>query len=144
MPLRFLEASHIVQHHTQTVELSTQVLPTNKFPGPKGHIWGRNFQHVGRQWFTRRDSNHSPDFLCEVVCRDLDRFLSPDLMGHFRQQNSTSASNLLLVATRAKSFKFVQQLLHEGRTPGEMVPIEPIRLTEQTPRIPQQYQPRKL
>ncbi|KAJ5214724.1 hypothetical protein N7449_001893 [Penicillium cf. viridicatum] len=100
VPLRFLEASHIVQHHTQTVELSTQVLPANEFPGPKGHIWGRNLLH-----------------------------------------NLALGSNLLLVATRAKSFKFVQQLLHEGWAPREMVPMEPIRSlnrtnTENSPTIP--------
>lgn len=128
VPSRFLEdASHIVQHHTQRVESSTQVLPENEFPEPKGHIWGRNLQRDGRGWFVPMDSNRSPDFLCEVVYRGLHQFLSPELMGYLRQQNSTSGPNLLLVATEAKSFKFVQQLLHEGRTPGEMVPIEPIR-----------------
>ncbi|KAJ5704545.1 hypothetical protein N7536_000234 [Penicillium majusculum] len=133
VPSGFLEeASHIVQHHTQTAESSTHLRPANEFPEPKGHIWGRNLHRVGRQWFTSRDSNHSPDFLCEVVYRGLRQFLSPELMGYLRQQNSTSGPNLLLVATQVKSFKFVQQLLHEGRTPGEMVPMEPIHTITDT------------
>jgi hypothetical protein len=129
VPSRFLEeASHIVQHHTQTVEPRTQVLPRNEVPEPKGHIWGENLQRIGCEWRTLRESNHSPDFLCEVVYRGLHQFLSPDLMNRLKQQNSTSGPNLLLTAaTGSKSWEFVQDLLHEGRTPREMVPMEPIR-----------------
>lgn len=132
VPSRFLEeASHIVQHHTQTVESSTQVLPANEFPEPKGHIWGCNLQRGSRHW-VQRYSNYSPDFLCEVVYCGLHQFLSLELMGYLRQQNSTSGPNLLLVAIQVQSFKFVQQLLHEGRTPGEMVPLEPIQNFDMT------------
>ncbi|CAI7632139.1 unnamed protein product [Penicillium glandicola] len=129
VPSRFFEeASHIVQHHTQTVESITQVLPRNEIPEPQGHIWGENLQRIGCEWRSLRESNHSPDFLCEVVYRGLHQFLSPDLMKRLKQQNSTSGPNLLLTAaTRSKSLEFVQDLLHEGRTPREMVPMEPIR-----------------
>jgi hypothetical protein len=129
VPSRFFEeASHIVQHHTQTVESRTQVLPRSEIPEPKGHIWGENLQRIGCVWRSRRESNHSPDFLCEVVYRGLHQFLSPDLMSRLKQQNSTSGPNLLLTAaTGCKSLEFVQDLLHEGRTPQEMVPMEPIR-----------------
>ncbi|OOQ91415.1 hypothetical protein PEBR_00570 [Penicillium brasilianum] len=124
----FEEASHIVQRHTQTVGSTIQVLPGNEIPEPKGHIWGANLQRIGREWLTRRESNHSPDFLCEVVYRQLHQFLSPDLMVRLKQQNSTSGPNLLLTAaTRSKSLELVQCLLHEGRTPREMVPMEPVR-----------------
>lgn len=135
VPSGFLEeASHIVQHHAQTIESSTQVLPADEFPEPKGHIWGGNLQYVGRQWFTSRHSisTHSPDFLCAVVVYGLHQFLSPELMSYLRQQNSTSGPNLLLVAAQFESFKFVQQLLHEGRTPREMVRMEPINTRTNT------------
>lgn len=134
VPSRFFEeASRIVQHHTQTVGSITEVLPGNEMPEPKGYIWGENLQRIGREWLTRRESNHSPDFLCEVVQRDLHHFLSPDLMIRLKQQNSTSGPNLLLTAaTRSKNLEFVQSLLREGRTPGESVPIEPIRPLDRT------------
>lgn len=134
VPSRFFEeASHIVQHHTQTGGSRTQVLPRNEIPEPKGYIWGENLQRIGREWLTRRESNHSPDFLCEVVSRDLHHFLSPDLMIRLKQQNSTSGPNLLLTAaTRSKNLEFVQGLLRQGRTPGERVPMEPIRPLDRT------------
>lgn len=48
VPWRFSkDASHIVQHHTQRVESSTQVLPTNECPEPKR-------SHLGAQFATRR------------------------------------------------------------------------------------------
>lgn len=122
------EASQIVRHHTHTVESSTQILPRNDIPEPKGHIWGVNLQRIGDEWCTQRESNHSPDFLCEIVNRHLHQHLSPDLMSSLKQQNSISGPNLLLVAaTRSDSLEIVTDLLHEGRTPREMVPMEPIR-----------------
>ncbi|KAJ6003064.1 hypothetical protein N7451_005611 [Penicillium sp. IBT 35674x] len=129
VPSRFFEeASHIVQHHAQTVESRTEVLPRNEIPEPKCHIWGQNLQRIDFQWRSLRGSNHSPDFLCEVVYRDLHQLLSPDLMSHLKQQNSASGPNVLLTAaTGSKNFEFVQELLHEGRTPKEMVPMETIR-----------------
>lgn len=129
VPSRFFEeASHIVQHHTQTVESRTKVLPRNEILEPKGHIWGENLQRIGRVWLYQRESNHSPDFLCEVVYRGLHQFLSPDLMSRLKQQNSASGPNLLLTAAaRSESLEFLQELLHEGRTPQEMVSMEPIR-----------------
>ncbi|KAJ5626256.1 hypothetical protein N7510_002565 [Penicillium lagena] len=128
VPSRFFEeASRIVQHHTQTVE-TTHVLPRNEIPEPRGHIWGQNLQRIGCVWLSLRESNHSPDFLCEVVYRGLHQFLSPDLMSRLKQQNSASGSNLLLTAAiGSTSLEFVQDLLHEGRNPQEMVPMEPIR-----------------
>jgi hypothetical protein len=129
VPSRFFEeANHIVQHHTQTVGSQTQVLPGNETPEHKGYIWGMNLQRIGREWLVQRESNHSPDFLCEVVNRCLHQFLSPDLMIRLIQQNSISGPNLLLTAsTRSKSLELVQGLLKEGRTPRELVPMEPIR-----------------
>lgn len=129
VPSRFFEeASHIVHHHTQTVGLGTEVLTRNKIPEPKGYIWGENLQRIGREWLTRRESNHSPDFLCEVVRRDLHQFLSPDLMICLKHQNLTTGPNLLLTAaTCSESLEFIQGLLHEGRTPRELVAMEPIR-----------------
>lgn len=128
VPSRFFEeASHIIQHHTQTGGSRTQVLPRNEILELKGYIWGRNLQRISREWLTERESNHSPDFLCEVVRRDLHNFLSPDLMIRLKKQNSISGPNLLLtVATRSEDLEFVQGLLREGRTPREMVPMEPI------------------
>lgn len=128
VPSRFFEeVSHIIHHHTQTGGSRTQVLPRNEILEPKGYIWGINLQRTGREWLTQRESNHSPDFLCEVVGRDLHNFLSPDLMVRLKQQNSTSGPNLLLTAaTRSEDLGFVQGLLREGRTPREMVPMEPI------------------
>ncbi|KAL5340072.1 hypothetical protein BJX70DRAFT_397087 [Aspergillus crustosus] len=132
VPSKFLEeASHIVQHHTQMAEGGTpQVPPTNQITEFKGHIWGGNLQRIGRSWLIYRESNHSPDFLCEVVCRELQQFLAPESKKHLKQQNMISGPNLLLVAAaRANSLELVQHLLHhEGRTPKEMVPLEPIRL----------------
>lgn len=134
VPSRFFEeASYIVKHHTQTVESRTQVLPGNQIPEPKGYIWGENLQRIGREWLTRRESNHSPDFLCEVLRRDLHQFLSLDLMICLKQQNLISGPNLLLTAaTCSESLEFVQGLLQEGRTPREMVLMEPIRPLDRT------------
>ena len=99
VPSRFLEAaSRIVQHHTQTVVSRRKVLPGDEIPEPEGHIFGQKFERIGRQWLTLKASNHSPDFLCEVVQHGLERFLSPDLMSLLKHQNSISGPNLLLAA----------------------------------------------
>ncbi|KAL4864786.1 hypothetical protein BDV12DRAFT_200774 [Aspergillus spectabilis] len=47
-------------------------------------------------------------------------------MRHLKQQNVISGPNLLLAAARSNDLELVQHLLHEGRTPKEMVPLEPI------------------
>ena len=44
-----------------------------------------------------------------------------------KQQNLISGPNLLLAAAKSANLEVVQQLLYEGRTPSEMVPMEPIR-----------------
>jgi hypothetical protein len=128
VPSRFFEeASHIIQHHARATAEGIEIPPADETSEFKGYIWGENLQRVGRMWLTIRESNHSPDFLCEVVCRGLQQFLSLDLMRQLKQQNLISGPNLLLVAAQSSSLKLVQQLLHEGRTPTEMVPMEPIR-----------------
>jgi hypothetical protein len=120
------EASHIVQHHSETAEGRTQLLAADNIPDVKGHLWGGNLQCIGTAWFTLRESNHSPDFLCEVVYRGLYQLLSPDLMSHLKEQSTTSGTNLLLVAARSRKLGLVQELLREGRTPKEMVLMEPV------------------
>lgn len=57
----------------------------------------------------------------------LHQSLSPDLMRLLKQQNLISGPNLLLAAAKSANLEVVQQLLYEGRTPSEMVPMEPIR-----------------
>lgn len=128
MPSRFLEeASLIFQHHTLATERGRQNLLAKETTEFKCHIWGRNLQCIGRQWLTARESNHSPDFLCEAVDFGLHQSLSPDLMRLLKQQNLISGPNLLLAAAKSANLEVVQQLLYEGRTPSEMVPMEPIR-----------------
>ncbi|KAJ6190241.1 hypothetical protein N7519_000262 [Penicillium mononematosum] len=139
VPSRFLEeANRIVQHHTQTVVSRRKVLPGNEIPEPEGHIFGRKFERIGRQWLTLKSSNHSPDYLCEVVQRGLEQFLSPDLMSLLKHQNSISGPNLLLAAAAMKvtSVEFVRELLREGRTPREMVTMEPIHAIDRAEPIP--------
>jgi hypothetical protein len=63
-----------------------------------GHIWGGNLQRIDTTWLTRRESNHSPDFLCGMVYSGLHQFRSPDLMSHLKLQYVDSGANLLLVA----------------------------------------------
>ncbi|OQE12888.1 hypothetical protein PENFLA_c060G01761 [Penicillium flavigenum] len=121
VPSRFLEeASRIVQHHTPTVVSKRKVLPGNEILEPEGHIFGQNFERIGRQWLTLKALNHSPAFLCEVVQHGLERFLSPDLMSLLKHQNSMSGPNILLAAAmQVTSVEFVRELLREGRTPRE-------------------------
>ncbi|KAJ5693377.1 hypothetical protein N7462_002800 [Penicillium macrosclerotiorum] len=128
IPSRILdEAYHIVRHHSQATD-STQVLSGNSDSELKGYIFGSNLQRLGEEWLMRRASDHSPNFLCEVVSRNVQRWLSPDLMSHLRKQSLHSGPNLLLVASvYCEDLEFVQGLLHEGRSPREMVSMEPIR-----------------
>ncbi|KAJ0415404.1 hypothetical protein BJY00DRAFT_265446 [Aspergillus carlsbadensis] len=141
VPSRLLEeAGRIVEHHSETAERRTEPSGAEQMPGIKGHIWGGNLQRVGTTWCTLRESNHSPDFLCELVYRGLHGFLSPDLLRHLKQQNADTGANLLLVAATSDSLQLVQQLLREGRTPKELVAMEPIypfgRNWEGLPTIP--------
>jgi hypothetical protein len=138
VPSRFFEeASRIVQHHTQTVASRRKVLPGNETPEPEGHIFGQNFERNGREWLKIVAPNHSPDFLCEVVTHGLEQFFSPDLMSLLKHQNSISGPNLLLVAAmQLTSVEFLRELLREGRTPREMVTMEPIRALCRAETIP--------
>lgn len=125
---RFLEeASRTIEHHARATEKRTKIPPADETSKFKGHIWGENSERIGRMRLLIRGSNHSPDFLCEVVGHGLQQFLSPDLMTRLKQQNLASGPNLLLVAAQSNGLELVKQLLHEGRTPREMVPMEPIR-----------------
>ncbi|KAJ5291921.1 hypothetical protein N7478_001172 [Penicillium angulare] len=127
-PRFFEEASSIVQHHGKFAGFQPENEPESGVPEPKGHLFGQNLQRIGDEWSIRRASNHPPDFLCEALNRNMQRFLSPDLMAALKKQNSISGPNLLLAGTRhSNDLDFIRELLREGRSPLEKIRMEPIR-----------------
>ncbi|KAJ5392186.1 hypothetical protein N7509_007676 [Penicillium cosmopolitanum] len=130
IPSRFLEEiGHIVEEYSRMVRTRRQDLPENNTQAFKGHrIWGTNRQHSFHRAWRRRESQHPPDLLCDLVYCFIDlQCLSSASLGRLKQQNSTSGPNLLLVAAISFRSELVEQLLLEGRSPKEMVLMEPIR-----------------
>lgn len=76
-------------------------------------------------WLTILESeDHRPCFLCQTVTRGLHSYLAPDLFSRLKKENSISGPNLLLVASQSDALDLVRDLLREGRSPKEMVPME--------------------
>jgi hypothetical protein len=131
IPSRFVEEiGHIVEQYSRMVPTKRQNLPGKDTQAFEGHrIWGTNRQHPFHRAWRRRESKHPPNLLCDLVCSFIDlECLSPASLGRLKQQNSTSGPNLLLVAAISFRSELVEQLLLEGRSPKEMVLMEPIQL----------------
>jgi hypothetical protein len=125
IPSHFLaEVYHAVEKHSE-IRMKTQDISGRTPRVFEGHIWGANRQCVGPFGRGEKRSNHPPDFLCALICHDISlKSLPEDLLRRLKQQNATSGPNLLLIAALFSRPELVQQLLHEGRNPEELVSIQ--------------------